>query len=131
MQKVDADGHSYVVTADHDTETFPQVLAELMDHYKVTGSDVARAIGGHPSTVSTWANGKKTPRDEAIRKLAEAYPAYSVQRLTAAAGRKAPAPLPPDRRDRVLGYMDRLTEEQQEFLEIQAKALADSNKQRS
>lgn len=117
------------MTADHATETFAQVLAELMDHYKVNGSEVARAIGGSPSTVSTWSNGKKTPRDEAIRRLAEAYPAYSVQRLTAAAGRKAPAPLTPDRRERVMAYLDRLTAEQQEMIEIQAKALADSNKQ--
>ena len=117
------------VTADHANETFAQVLAELMDHYKVNGSDVARAIGGSPSTVSTWSNGKKTPRDEAIRRLAEAYPAYSVQRLTAAAGRKAPAPLGPDARERLLQVFDRLTEEQQQMLEIQAKALADSNKQ--
>jgi hypothetical protein len=29
-----------------------------------------------------------------------------------------------------MGYLDRLTAEQQEMLEIQAKALADSNKQR-
>ncbi|MFI1021306.1 helix-turn-helix domain-containing protein [Streptomyces olivaceus] len=118
------------MTADHDDETFAQVLAELMTTYKVNQSDVARAVGGSPSTVSTWINGRKVPRDDAIRRLAEAYPRYTVQRLSAAAGRKAPAPLTPDRRDRVLGYMDQLTEEQQQFLEIQAKALADSNKQR-
>ncbi|MDF2705564.1 MAG: hypothetical protein K0R62_1216 [Nonomuraea muscovyensis] len=118
------------VTADHDTETFAQVIAELMAHYGVNGSDVARAIGGSPSTVSTWVNGKKVPRDETVRSLAEAYPAFSVQRLSAAAGRKAPAPLAPDARERLMGYLDRLTAEQQEMLEIQAKALADSNKQR-
>lgn len=100
-----------------------------MASYGVNGSDVARAIGGSPSTVSTWANGKKVPRDEMIRRVAEAYPRYSVQRLTAAAGRKAPAPLSPDARDRLLHVFDQLTKEQQEMLEIQAKALADSNRQ--
>ncbi|MEU9645512.1 helix-turn-helix transcriptional regulator [Streptomyces sp. NPDC048188] len=118
------------MTADHDTETFAQVIAELMARYEVNGSDIARAIGGSPSTVSTWINGRKIPRDEAIRKLAQHYPKFTVQRLSAAAGRKAPAPLAPDARERLLSYLDRLTAEQQEMLEIQAKALADSNKQR-
>lgn len=111
-------------------ETFAQVLAELMDHYGVNGSDVARAIDSHPSTVSTWLNGRKVPRDEAVRKIASRYPQYSLQRLTAAAGRRAPAPLGVDAKERLLRVFDQLTEQQQEMLEIQAKALADSNKQR-
>ncbi|MFF1756179.1 helix-turn-helix domain-containing protein [Streptomyces sp. NPDC058266] len=113
---------------DTDNETFAQVLAELMASYKVNGSDVARAIDSSPSTVSTWLADKRTPRDDAIRKLSEAYPKYSVKRLTAAVGRKAPAPLAPDAKQRLLDVFDRLTEEQQQMLEIQAKALAESNK---
>ncbi|ALF00173.1 helix-turn-helix domain-containing protein [Streptomyces phage SF3] len=112
-------------------ETFAQVLAELLTTYKVNGSDVARAIGASPSTVSTWLADKRTPRDDAIRKIAEAYPKYTVQRLTAAAGRKAPAPLSPDARQRILDVFDRLTEEQQQILTIQATALADSNRHSS
>ncbi|MFI7010027.1 helix-turn-helix domain-containing protein [Streptomyces sp. NPDC050145] len=116
---------------DTDTETFAQVLAELMTAYKVNGSDVARAINGSPSTVSTWLAGKRTPRDDAIRQLSSAFPKYSVQRLTAAAGRKAPAPLSPDAKQRLLDVFDQLTEDQQRMLEIQATALADSNKHSS
>lgn len=108
-------------------ETFAQVLAELMAEYKANQSDIARTLDMSPSAVSLWLNGRKTPRDAALRKLAEAYPKYTVQRLTAAAGRKAPAPLTPDRREAVLAAFDRLTEEQQELLLIQARAVADSN----
>ncbi|MYU22897.1 helix-turn-helix domain-containing protein [Streptomyces sp. SID8352] len=117
------------VEADPNAETFAQVLAELMVHYNASQSDVARAIEASPSTVSTWINGRKVPRDEAIRRLAQAFPQYSLTRLTAAAGRRAPAPLGPDAKARLLSVFDRLTQEQQEMLEIQAKALADSNKQ--
>jgi transcriptional regulator with XRE-family HTH domain len=108
-------------------ETFAAVLAELMDEYKVSASDVARAIDGSPSTVSTWRHGKKTPRDEMIRRLSVAYPRYSVKRLTAAAGRRAPVPMSPDRRERILALLDRMTEDQQDLLEIQARAVAESN----
>lgn len=116
---------------DTDNETFAQVLAELMAAYKVNGSDVARAIDSSPSTVSTWLAGKRTPRDDAIRNLSAAYPKYSVQRLTAAAGRKAPAPLSPDAKQRLLELFDQLTEDQQRMLEIQAAAVVDSNKHSS
>lgn len=111
------------------TETFADVLADLMTRYGVSASDVARAIDGSPSTVSTWRHGKKVPRDEAIRRLSAAYPHYSVHRLTAAAGRKAPAPLAPDARERLLEVFDQLTEDQQRLLEIQARAVAESNRQ--
>lgn len=115
-----------MITGESD-ETFAQVLKELMATYKANQSDIARAVEMSPSAVSLWLNGRKTPRDAAIAKLAEAYPKYTVQRLTAAAGRKAPAPLTADRREVVLDVFDRLTEEQQELLLIQARAVADSN----
>ncbi|WP_151480661.1 helix-turn-helix domain-containing protein [Streptomyces albicerus] len=112
-------------------ETFAEVLAELMAEYNASGSDIARAIDGSPSTVSTWLHGKRTPRNDAIRKIADRYPKYSVKRLTDAVGRKAPAPLTPDRRERVLDIFDQLTEEQQEMMLITGKALADSNREQS
>lgn len=115
-----------MITGESD-ETFAQVLAELMAEYKANQSDIARAVEMSPSAVSLWLRGKKTPRDDSLGKLADAYPKYTVQRLTAAAGRKAPAPLSPDRREVVLDVFDRLTEEQQELLLIQARAVADSN----
>ncbi|MBP5931865.1 helix-turn-helix domain-containing protein [Streptomyces sp. LBUM 1479] len=98
-----------------------------MATYKASQSDIARAVEMSPSAVSLWLRGKKTPRDDSLAKLAEAYPKFTVQRLTAAAGRRAPAPLTPDRREAVLDIFDRLTQEQQELLLIQAKAVADSN----
>jgi transcriptional regulator with XRE-family HTH domain len=110
-------------------ETFATVLARLMDDYGVSGSDIARAINSSPSTVSTWLHGKRVPRDEALRLLAAAYPRYSLQRLTAAAGRKAPMPASPDRKERILQLLDRMTEEQQEILEAQARAVAALNRQ--
>lgn len=112
-------------------ETFAEVLAELMDEYRVSQSDISRAIDGSPSTVSLWLRGQRTPRNDTIRKIAEAYPKYSVKRLTEAAGRKAPAPLTPDRRERVLDIFDQLTEEQQEMMLITGKALADSNREQN
>lgn len=115
-----------MITGESD-ETFAQVLKRLMAEYKANQSDIARAVEMSPSAVSLWLRGKKTPRDESIAKLAEAYPKYTVQRLTAAAGRRAPAPLTADRRDVVLDVFDRLTEEQQELLLVMAKAAAESN----
>ncbi|MFE9125088.1 helix-turn-helix domain-containing protein [Streptomyces sp. NPDC007148] len=110
-------------------ETFAQVLAALKDEYGVNDSQVAKRIGAHVSTVNNWAHGKATPRAAAIRTLAVVFPKFSEERLFAAAGKRAPAPLSPDRRDAVLEVFDRLTKEQQEMLLIQASAVADSNEQ--
>ncbi|MEU0671302.1 helix-turn-helix domain-containing protein [Streptomyces sp. NPDC006172] len=110
-------------------ETFAQVLAELKDEYGVNDSRIAEAIGAHVSTVNNWANGKAEPRPAAIHKLADRYPKFSTQRLFAAVGKRAPAPLTGDRRQAVLDVFDRLTKEQQEMLLIQANAVAESNDQ--
>jgi transcriptional regulator with XRE-family HTH domain len=109
-------------------ETIAQVLAELKDHYRVSDSEIARRIDAHVSTVNNWANGKALPRHQALLKLGDLFPRYRRQ-LFAAAGKRVPAPLPPDRRDAVLAVFDRLTEEQQQMLLIQASAVADSNDQ--
>ncbi|MHC5259861.1 helix-turn-helix domain-containing protein [Streptomyces sp. UC4497] len=108
-------------------EDFAQVLAELMDQNNLDGSKLARRIGVSTSTVNTWIHRKRTPRDDAIRKLADAFPSFSVKRLSDAAGRKAPGPLSPDRVERLMELFAGLTEDQQEMMEIQAKALRDSN----
>jgi transcriptional regulator with XRE-family HTH domain len=106
---------------------FAQVLADLMDDYKVNGSEVARRIGVHHSTVATWLHRTRVPRNDAILKLAAEFPRYSVKVLTDAAGRKAPGPIAPERAERLLELFEGLTEEQQAMMEIQAKALRDSN----
>ncbi|MFF8485226.1 helix-turn-helix domain-containing protein [Streptomyces antibioticus] len=114
-----------------DGETFAQVLAELKDQYGVNDTQIASAIGAHVSTVNNWVNGKAAPRPAAVHKLADRYPKFTTQRLFAALGKRAPAPLSPDRRDALLATFDRLTEEQQQMLLIQANAVADSNEQQS
>ncbi|MFD7774326.1 helix-turn-helix domain-containing protein [Streptomyces sp. NPDC059753] len=110
------------------SETFAQVLAELMTEYKVNGSEVARAIGVSVSTVNTWLHGKRTPRPDAIRQLAGAFPKYTETRLATAADRRMPGPLSTDAKERLLEVFEGLTAEQQEMLEIQARALRDSNR---
>jgi transcriptional regulator with XRE-family HTH domain len=110
-------------------ETIAQVLAELKDDYRVTETAIAGRIGVHVSTVNNWVRGKASPRPNAIRAIAREFPRYTEARLFAALGKRPPAPLSPDRRDAVLAVFDRLTEEQQEMLLIQASAVADSNDQ--
>lgn len=109
------------------SETLAQVLEELEAEYRVNDTRVAERIGAHVSTVNNWRLGKSQPRPAAIRALAQAYPKFTEARLFAAVGKRAPAPLSPDRREAVLGVFDRLTEEQQNMLLIQAQAVADSN----
>lgn len=116
--------------ADHPTdETFAQVLAAIKDAYSIKEPKIAERIGAHVSTVNNWANGKANPRAAAIRALAREFPKFTEERLFAAVGKRVPAPLSPDRKAEVLGVFDKLTEEQQEILLIQAKAVADSNQQ--
>jgi transcriptional regulator with XRE-family HTH domain len=108
-------------------ETIAEVLEELEDEYGVNDTRVAERIGVHVSTVNNWRLGKSQPRPAAIRTLAQAFPKFTEVRLFAAIGKRAPAPLTKDRREAVLGVFDRLTEEQQAMLLIQAQAVADSN----
>jgi transcriptional regulator with XRE-family HTH domain len=113
----------------HADETFAQVLAALKAEYDVKEPAIADRIGVHVSTVNTWANGRANPRANAIRALAREFPKFTEVRLFAAVGRKAPGPASPDRKERMLAILDQLTEEQQELMEIQGKAWADSNRQ--
>ncbi|MFJ8049875.1 helix-turn-helix domain-containing protein [Streptomyces luteogriseus] len=113
-------------TATAPGETIAQVLAAIKDEYGLTETEIAKRLDSHVSTVNNWAHGKATPRQPALLKLAELFPTYRT-RLLAAAGKRAPAPLSADRREAVLREFDRLTEEQQEMLLIQARAVADSN----
>lgn len=110
-------------------EDFAQTLAALKDHYKASDTEVARRIGVHVSTVNNWAHGKANPRPAAIRALAAEFPAFTEERLFASIGKRAPNPLSPDGRAAVLEVFDRLTEEQQKMLLIQASAVAESNEQ--
>ncbi|WP_406156877.1 helix-turn-helix domain-containing protein [Streptomyces canus] len=112
---------------DRAEETFAQVLAALKDEYRISENKIADRIGVHVSTVNNWAHGKANPRPAAVRTLAAAFPKFTEARLFAAMGKRAPAPLSPDRKAAVLDVFDRLTEEQQEMLLLQARAVADHN----
>ncbi|OQQ16087.1 hypothetical protein B0675_02030 [Streptomyces sp. M41(2017)] len=109
-------------------EDFAQALAALKAEYQVSDSEIARRINVSPATVNTWVHRKRVPRDEAIARLAQAFPKYSAKRLSDAAGRKVPGPLSPDREERLLEVMRGLTEDQQESFEIQMRAVRDSNR---
>lgn len=111
----------------HTGEDFAQALAQLMTEYNVTGSEVARRIGLSTSTVNTWLHRKRTPRADAIRAVAAAFPKYTEDRLFAAASRRAPGPVSPEAEERLLQLFKGLTAEQQAMAEIQLKALNDAN----
>ena len=108
-------------------ETFAQLLAALKDTYGTNDSRIADRIGAHVSTVNNWAHGKSNPRPAALRALAQEFPKFTEERLFASVGKRAPAPMPSDRRAAVLEVFDRLTEEQQQLLLIQAAAVAETN----
>jgi transcriptional regulator with XRE-family HTH domain len=114
------------------TETFAQALTALKDTYHMSDSEIARRLSAHGVQVSvqavnTWVHGKRIPRSATIRALAELFPKFPAERLLAAAGRRAPAPLSPDGREEALAILDRMTEEQRKMWLIAARAVADSN----
>ncbi|MFJ4852438.1 helix-turn-helix domain-containing protein [Streptomyces sp. NPDC088730] len=110
------------------TEDLAQLLARLKDEYGVNDSQIAAAVGVSISTVNTWVHRKRSPRPDAIRAIAKAYPKYTEDVLFAAAGRKAPGPLSPAAEDRLLELFRGLTAEQQELQEIQLRALNEHNR---
>lgn len=112
---------------DRAEETFAQVLAALKDEYRISENKIADRIGVHVSTVNNWVHGKANPRAATVRALAAEFPKFTEARLFAAMGKRAPAPLSPDRKAVALEILDRLTEEQQDMFILQARAVADSN----
>ncbi|GAA2946607.1 MULTISPECIES: helix-turn-helix domain-containing protein [Streptomyces] len=109
-------------------EDLAQLLARLKSEYKVTDSDVSRAIGVAVSTVNTWVHRKRQPRPDALRALAAAYPKFSEDEIFAAAGRKTPGPLSPSAEERLLELFRGLTAEQQEIKELELRALNEHNR---
>lgn len=108
-------------------DDFAQTLKRLQDEYGVSGSEIARRISVHVSTVNTWVNRKAVPRRDAIRALAREFPKFTEAELFAAAGRKAPGPVSPDAEARILELFRGLTEEQQRAKEIEMRALNEAN----
>lgn len=110
-------------------EDFAQILKRLRDTYGgITDSEVARRIGLSVSAVNTWSNRKRTPKADAIRALAAAFPKFSEAELFAAAGRRAPGPLNPDAEQRILELYRGLTAEQQQAKEVEMRALNEMNR---
>lgn len=109
-------------------EDFAQILQRLKDTHGVSDSEIARRTGLHVSTVNTWVHRKRVPRNDAIQALAAAFPDFTVEELTAAAGRKTPGPLSPEREERILELIRGLTAEQQEMKEIELRALNEANR---
>lgn len=112
-------------------EDFAQALAALKGEYKVSDSDIARAIGVSSAAVGTWVHRRRKPRREAIEALAAAYPKFTRERLFEAVGRDVPGPLGPDAKERLFELFSELTAEQQEMKELEMRAIADRNRSKS
>jgi transcriptional regulator with XRE-family HTH domain len=131
LWKVEADVHPFRVT-DERSENLAQLIAELKAEYGVSEPQIADAIGASTSAVNAWATGargaKRGPRRAFLQALHEAYPAFSAERIFAAASRQAPGNLDPDDEARVLEIYRDLTDEQRRISEIQMRALRESNR---
>ncbi|GGP55494.1 helix-turn-helix domain-containing protein [Streptomyces abikoensis] len=113
-------------------EDLAHLIRLIADHYQVSQSEIARRVGVSVSAVNTWVNrkrgGHRGPSADTLRKLAAAFPAFTEERIFAAAGRKRPGPLSPDAEQRILKLFRELTEEQQVITEAQMRALGDLNR---
>lgn len=111
---------------------FAQLLKLIKDTYQVSESEIARRIGVSAAAVNSWVRrtrgGGRGPKPENLRKLSQAFPKFSEDVVFAAAGRKAPGPLSPDARERLLALFEGLTAEQQRSFEVQIRALVDDNR---
>ncbi|MFH9826768.1 helix-turn-helix domain-containing protein [Streptomyces bobili] len=114
------------------TEDFAQLLARLKETYGVNESEIARRIGVAPATVNSWTNrtrgGKRGVRPGSIHALAEAFPKFTAEEISRAAGRETPGPLSPDAESRILELYRGLTAEQQRAKEVEMRALNEMNK---
>ncbi|TXS21642.1 XRE family transcriptional regulator [Streptomyces sp. ms191] len=97
---------------------------------QLTQSEIARRIGISPAAVNSWVRRKRGtgrgPNRETLTKLAGVLGVPESEVFTAA-GRKTPGRVAPDREQRIVDAFRELTVEQQEFVEIQIRALVDYN----
>lgn len=115
-----------------ETEDLASLIQWIKDTTRDSESAISRRIGVSPAAVNSWVRGTRGtgrgPNREALRRLAAEYK-ISEDRVFAAAGRRAPGPLSPDAKQRLLALFEELTEEQQRIKEIELRALADANRQ--
>jgi transcriptional regulator with XRE-family HTH domain len=98
------------------------------DRPELTQSEIARRIGVHVSTVSTWVlRRSRGSNRETLKKLAMVL-GVPERDVFAAAGRRLPGPTSADREQRILEYFRSMTTEQQEVVEIGMRALYQHNK---
>lgn len=124
--------HPERVTDQERTEDLAQLLARLKDQYKVNESEIARRIGVAPATVNSWTHrtrgGKRGVRPASIRALAEAFPAFTEDEISRAAGRETPGPLSSDAEERVIDLWRGLTADQQRAKMVEMRALGEMNR---
>ncbi|MFE9372317.1 helix-turn-helix domain-containing protein [Streptomyces sp. NPDC006711] len=113
-------------------EDLSALIKRLKDTYKVTESEIARAINVAPATVNSWVLRKRGtgrgPNPEKLRALSDAFPKFTVAEIFAAAGRRVPGPLAPEAEARLLELFRGLTPEQQAIKEIELRALNEANR---
>jgi transcriptional regulator with XRE-family HTH domain len=113
-------------------EDFAQLIARIKDTYSVSDSEIARRIDVSPATVNAWVHrkrgGQRGPAREKLEALALAFPKFSRKEIFEAAKRRAPGPPSPDGEARIQALYRELTTDQQSTIEIQMRALAESNR---
>ncbi|WP_055696548.1 helix-turn-helix transcriptional regulator [Streptomyces silaceus] len=117
--------------SDQHGEDFAQLLKRLKDEYSVNETEVAKRIGVSVSAVNTWSHRKRTPRPDVLRRIAQAFPKFTLEELFAATERLGPGPLSPDAEARILDLIRSLPREQQEIAEVQLRAMRDLNEGRT
>lgn len=112
-------------------EDLADLIQWIMDNTGDSASAIARKVGVSPALVSNWHNRKRgTGRGPAAKNLRNLAAAYNLpeKRVFAAVQQKVPGPLPPDAKERLLKLFDQLTEEQQQLIETQVRAVAEGNR---
>lgn len=132
LRKVESDGHSCPVENQQETprdEDFAQLLVRLRaERGGMNDSDLARAIGVSPATISTWVHRRRSPSEKNLEAIAEAFPSIPRRDIFEAAKRTVPGKLTPDKEQRIMDLIRGLTAEQQEFMEAQLRGLNDANR---
>lgn len=131
LRFVEGDGQSCRVEMPERAEDFAQLITRIKDTHGVSESEIARRIGVSAQAVNGWVNRtrgqKRGPNRETLRKLAATFGIPEEQVFTAA-GRRAPGPLSPEAEERIQELYRGLTVQQQKDIEIQMRALAESNR---